>query len=118
VRFVIVFLVAAHAGLGDVFVLVVDVTLQAFDLNVLAHQLEFGLVVFEACGLPIFIGMALGAIFTELTLVRFFIIFLMAGEAQARRLTELFSRFMAALTFHFLSQVPTLENEICQLVIE
>ena len=115
---VIVFLVATHTSLGHALVLMFDVALQALHFDVFAQQLEFGLVVFEAGGLPIFVCVALGTVLTQLALVRFLVILLMAGVAHAGRLAELLTRFMATLAFDFLAQVAALQHKVGELMVE
>lgn len=118
VCFVIVFLMTAHASLGNTLVFAVDVALRTLHIDVFSDQLEFGFVVIEACALPIFFCVALGAVFTQLAFVRFFIVLLVAGVAHSRRFAEFLARLVAALTLHLLSKVTALQFIVSEFVVE
>jgi hypothetical protein len=86
VHLVIVLLMARAAQFGRVFVLLVDVTLVALHVIVLAQQLEVSLVVVELGRLPVFFAVALGTVGTQLALVRFVVILFMTGHTSLGRI--------------------------------
>jgi len=81
VRLVVVFFVAGTAQLGRALIFLVDVALVALHFPVLAQQGEFGLVVVELGGLPVFFAVAGLALRPQFALVRLIVVLFVAGDA-------------------------------------
>ena len=90
--------------------------LDALHINMLAEQLELGLVVVELGGLPILVGVALRTVRAQAALV--LVIFLVTIVTVTGGFAEFLLRLVASLTLCLLPQMPAPEDEIGQFVIE
>ena len=112
----VVLLVTGIAKHGRIFEFVVDVALVALHIDMLAHQLEFGLVVIKGYGFPLFFYMALRAISPQTTLM--FVILLVAVVAIAWRIAVFLSRLVAVRALDLLFQMTALERVIGFVMVE
>ena len=88
----------------------------ALHVDVLAHQLEFGFVVIEGYGFPVFFDVALCAVGSQTALV--LVVLLVTVVAIAGGIAIFLARLMAVGALHLLFQVTALERVVGFVMVE